>query len=575
MNFLVVGGFFLSEALERLGHRVVQGEAFLPPGASEVDVEAVLAQLPAADRPDLVLVVERLGSRRLPLNLEKIKVPRAFYALDPHLNLYWQQKYASAFDLIFTTQRTSLSAFRAPGRPAYWLPWAVNLGVIFDHSLPRIYEIAFVGRADPRWRRKRHLILEALKSRFPIRVWGDRPGNEVNQQELGRIYSQSRLVVNESIRGEVNLRIFEALAAGALLLTEDLGPNLLGLFTPGEELITFGPQDLLEKAAYFLAHESEGRAIAQRGRERVCAQHHTLARARQFLEYLGEGAWSRQAPDHLHLGQTLFHLTFRGLYPARLGVERAQSHLREALGPNPGSAAAHLTLGQLALMAQDPGGALAAYDQALALAPGDFHLHILRGHLLQHLCRLEAAAAAFRRGLQHAGEVSQELRREVRALLPWGMYTASFFTGLGRVYEAQGLTLEPGYHPAPDPRFFAYAVEYYLRALELDPHYAPALKVLGRLLERHGLPCEAAPYFERWMRVEPDNPEPRWLLGRTQLQGHQAREGLKNLMVAQVLEPQRDLLDALRTVPLAPAILKTLLPQITPEELWSSQALPC
>ena len=573
MNFLLVGGFFLSEALKLLGHRVVHAEAFLPPGAPEVDLAAVLAQLPAADRPDLLLVVERLGPRRLPLNLEVTKIPRAFYALDPHLHLYWHREYASAFDCVFTTQRSSMSAFRGQGRPVHWLPWAVNLDVVFDHSLPRTDDIAFVGRMDQR--PKRRLILEALQSRFTVRLRGDRRDNEVNQQEMGRIYSQARLVVNESIQGEVNLRVFEALAAGALLLTEDVGPNLRDLFTPGEDLITYGPQDLLEKAAYFLHHEGERQAIAKQGRERVCAQHHTLARAHQFLEYLGESDWPRQAPDHLQLGQTFFHLVSRGLYPLQPGIDRARGHLQEALGQHPASAPAHLTLGQLALMSGDPAGALVAYDQALALAPGDFQIHILRGHLLQHLGRQGDAAAAFRQGLKHAREADYGLRRELRALLPWGVYTAPFFTGLGRLYEAQGLTLEPGYPPASEPRFFAYAVEYFLHALKLEPHYAPALKFLGQLLDRHGLPCEAIPYLEAWMRAEPEDPEARWLLGQAQLKGYQPREGLKNLLLAQVLEPQRDLMDALRGVPLAPATLKMLLPQITPEELWSCQALPC
>jgi tetratricopeptide (TPR) repeat protein len=575
MNLLVVGGFFLTEALQLLGHRVINAEAFSSPDAWEVDLAAVLDRLLPADRPDLVLVVERLGPRRLPLNLENIKVPRAFYALDPHLNLYWHQKYAQAFDLVFTTQQSSISALRGKTRPAYWLPWAVNLGVICDQQLPRPYQIAFVGRVDAKLRRKRHLILEALKSRFPVSLWGNRPDNQVNQQDLGRIYSQTRMVVNESIQGEVNLRVFEALAAGALLLTEDVGPNLLDLFTPDKHLVTFGSQDLLEKAAYFLEHEEERRAIAEKGRERVYARHHTLARAREFLDYLGEGGWSLQAPDHLQLGQTLLHLSFRGLYPVRLGVERTRFHLQEALRQHPESAAAYLALGQLALMCRDSAGALAAYDQALKFSPKDFHLHILQGHLLQHQGKLEAAAAAFRQGLKHAGEVSYHVRREVRALLPWGMFTAAFFTGLGRVYEAQGLTLEPGYPPAPEPRFFAYAVEYYLQALKLDPYHIPALMSLGRLLDRHGLPCEATPYLEKWMELEPENPEARWLLGQVQLKSYQPRVGLANLLVAQILEPQRDLMDALRGVPLAPALLQTLLPKITPEELWSCQALPC
>lgn len=575
MNFLVVGGFFLTEALQLLGHRVINAESFGAPDSWEVDLAAVLEQLPTADRPDLVLVGERLGPRRLPLNLENLKVPRAFYALDPHLNLYWHQKYAGAFDLVFTTQQTSMSAMQGQGRQVYWLPWAVNLAVIGDHLLPRTHQIAFVGRVNTRLRRKRHLILEALKSRFPVSLWGDRPDNQVRQQELGRIYSQARLVVNESIQGEVNLRVFEALATGAMLLTEDVGANLQGLFTPGKHLITYSSQDLLDKAAYFLSHEEERQDIAEKGRERVYAKHHTLARARQFLEYLGEPAWSQLAPDHLQLGQTLLHLSFRGLYPVRLGLERARFHLSAALRQDPDCAPAHLALGQLSLMARDTAGALAAYDRALALIPDNFHLHILRGHLLQHQGKIEAAAAAFRQGLKHAKGISYELRRRMRGLLPQGMGAAPFFAGLGQVYEAQGLTLEPGYPPAPEPRFFAYAVEYYLHALKLDPHCLPALKSLGHLLERHGLPCEAIPHLERWVNLEPENPEARWLLGRVQLQGYQPREGLKNLLVAQVLEPQRDLLEALRGVPLASTLLQTLLPQITLEELWSCQALPC
>ncbi len=62
------------EALQLLGHRVINAEGFLAPDAAEVDLAAVLDRLPAGDRPDLVLVVERLGPRRVPLNLENISL---------------------------------------------------------------------------------------------------------------------------------------------------------------------------------------------------------------------------------------------------------------------------------------------------------------------------------------------------------------------------------------------------------------------------------------------------------------------------------------------------------------------
>ena len=59
MNILVVGGFFLTEALKLLGHQVINAEAYAASDAWEVDLAQVLERLPAGDRPDLVLVVER------------------------------------------------------------------------------------------------------------------------------------------------------------------------------------------------------------------------------------------------------------------------------------------------------------------------------------------------------------------------------------------------------------------------------------------------------------------------------------------------------------------------------------
>jgi len=88
MSFLAVGGFFLTKALQFLGRRVINGETFGAPDTGEADPAAVQEQMPASDRRDLVLVGERLGSRRLPLNLENIKAPWAFSAPAPYFFSY-------------------------------------------------------------------------------------------------------------------------------------------------------------------------------------------------------------------------------------------------------------------------------------------------------------------------------------------------------------------------------------------------------------------------------------------------------------------------------------------------------
>jgi spore maturation protein CgeB len=77
---------------------------------------------------------------------------------------------------------------------------------------------------------------------------------------------------------------------GALVLTES-ARNLPGLFTPGEEVVTYdGPEDLVEKVRHYLVHEDERARIAEAGRRRTLAEHtyeHRLAELITVLERTG------------------------------------------------------------------------------------------------------------------------------------------------------------------------------------------------------------------------------------------------------------------------------------------------
>lgn len=114
---------------------------------------------------------------------------------------------------------------------------------------------------------------------------------------MGRVYSQSRIVFNISIAGDVTMRVFEGAACGALVLTNSTENGLCELFTIGSEIVTYSDDaDLLDKIAYSLAHETEREQIAQAGRRRVMAGHTYEHRARQLMECLRGGAFRRLAP---------------------------------------------------------------------------------------------------------------------------------------------------------------------------------------------------------------------------------------------------------------------------------------
>lgn len=86
-------------------------------------------------------------------------------------------------------------------------------------------------------------------------------------------------------RETANMRLFEATAAGALLLTERFD-NISDYFTPGQELETFADAgELLEKAEYYLSHPDQRRAVAAAGRRR-CREEHGMRKRAPFFDAL-------------------------------------------------------------------------------------------------------------------------------------------------------------------------------------------------------------------------------------------------------------------------------------------------
>jgi 2-polyprenyl-3-methyl-5-hydroxy-6-metoxy-1,4-benzoquinol methylase len=103
--------------------------------------------------------------------------------------------------------------------------------------------------------------------------------------EMARTYSASRLVFNRSIKNDLNMRVFEALACGSLLLTNDLTDNgQAELFTGGVHLDTYGDaEELLDKVAYYLRHAEIRERIAAEGRREAHERHTYRLRMERLL----------------------------------------------------------------------------------------------------------------------------------------------------------------------------------------------------------------------------------------------------------------------------------------------------
>jgi spore maturation protein CgeB len=95
--------------------------------------------------------------------------------------------------------------------------------------------------------------------------------------EMYRTLNRSRISLNfhidvaQGLAG--NMRLFEAIGCGSLLMTEN-AHNLNGLFQTGVEVVGYNNlKDLAEKIKYYLTHDTEREEIAQAGQKACIARH--------------------------------------------------------------------------------------------------------------------------------------------------------------------------------------------------------------------------------------------------------------------------------------------------------------
>jgi glycosyltransferase involved in cell wall biosynthesis/tetratricopeptide (TPR) repeat protein/2-polyprenyl-3-methyl-5-hydroxy-6-metoxy-1,4-benzoquinol methylase len=213
---------------------------------------------------DLYFNIDDGFDYRLPSELR----PSVFWAIDTHVNFDSCLRRARGFDLVFAAQRDGADRLRRAGiATAAWLPLACDPEIHRKHEIATQYDVAFVGNVFPGPRQE---LLELIRRRHRNVFIG-----QCYFDEMARTYSAARIVFNRSIGNDVNMRVFEALACGSLLLTNDLGENGQSeLFQDGVHLATYRePDDLLDKLAFYLRRDAIREKIAAAGRAEVLSQH--------------------------------------------------------------------------------------------------------------------------------------------------------------------------------------------------------------------------------------------------------------------------------------------------------------
>lgn len=295
-------GNFLRKAFAQLGHEVtwvttptgiVPGEGNGPsePGyAATVSVDALTQQ---HGQPDLFFYTEPFGL--IPLGLEAAPFPTACYLHDPHCGLAFRVLLARLFDHIFVVQRDYVGVFRDKSlENVSWLPVACDPEVHRESGGPKRFDVAFIGSLANSAERATLITTLAAECRMNDQRF-------YLPEEFSSVYGAAKIVVNWPVAGDLTLRVFEAMASGALVISQRVGNGQEVLFENGVHFVTVATvSEAFEKVRYFLENELERRKIAEQGTELVRSQHRWVDRARDVLTAVASSprntAWIRRQP---------------------------------------------------------------------------------------------------------------------------------------------------------------------------------------------------------------------------------------------------------------------------------------
>lgn len=257
---------------------------------------AIRDGLPPGFDPDLYFWIDS-GPKSPPDGLDAVKIPKVAYLIDSHVAPDLRLSMAKPFDCVFLAQKAQVETFREAGvKHVFWMPLACSPELHDTGSFERTVDVAYVGSFSTEEDQRRPRLLEEIRNRYPNHYIG-----KAWPEDMARIYARSKIVVNACVNHDVNMRVFEAMASGALLIT-DTADGLEDLFRNGEHLVIYRSDSALPNLIdYYFKHPEERERIARQGQELVLREHTYAHRVEEILRLtrvtLGLAAANTDEPE--------------------------------------------------------------------------------------------------------------------------------------------------------------------------------------------------------------------------------------------------------------------------------------
>ena len=188
---------------------------------------------------------------------------------------------AHNYDGVVTSDKQTVKKYERLGVYSLWFPYWADTKLFFPGDTRKPFDVVTVMTP----RTNRITTMKKLERSFMFRYSN---GLGRHGMEAANHYRSGSLVFNKSNYGEITMRVPEAMACGALLLTDHIHAEtgLYDLFEPGKEIVTYrSDAELFDKIDFYISNEFERRKIAECGTKKVLEFHTQSTRTEALLNF--------------------------------------------------------------------------------------------------------------------------------------------------------------------------------------------------------------------------------------------------------------------------------------------------
>ena len=269
-------------------------DAFDPRNSAHFDLQlfrpnvSVLRLLDAAtNRGEAPTVYAHLvDTPALPHDLQICPIATASLDID---SFWWTSsriRWSLLFDYVFVWHKSLVPLYQAAGHPnVIALPHAADANVFkvaAQNNQDRILDVGWVGGFGYAQHARRRRVINGLAKQFKLNDFK----KQYSKEETAEIYCQSKIVVNVSrdeCPEEANMRCYEAMAGGALLMTQMPTELTEWGFREGEHFVAWRSEaEIPGLVDRYLRNEKERHEIAHAGQQ-LTFQDFTFQRCRDRM----------------------------------------------------------------------------------------------------------------------------------------------------------------------------------------------------------------------------------------------------------------------------------------------------